>query len=163
MPVNDTGRKYFTDVVKGVNTFENTNAMQFNFASITPAIAATTVQPMGIPLIYNGTAGAWQIAADTNIGEIGSTGSGLPNDGSVAIIVGTAFGAGFNNRDVDLATEDVTVFFRGANNAGVVRDGIDYTGATISAPNQAIYEEALEKAGIMVIDNAEVVSPTYTS
>jgi len=163
MPVNDTGRKYFTDVVKGVNTFENSNAMQYNFTTITPAIAATTVEPMGIPLIYNETAGEWQIVADTNIAELGGSGSGLPNDGFVAIIVGTAFGAGFNNKDVDLATEDVTVLFRGANNTGVVRDGIDFTLATLSAPNQANYEKALEAVGIMVIDNAEVVSPTYTS
>lgn len=167
MPVLDTQRKYFSDVVKGVNTPDNSNAMQFNYEGITVTFP-TTVDPIGIPVVWNDTNTAWEIYGDANAAEIAAAitanSSTLPNKAPIAIVVGGPLGAGISPVDIDFtAGEDVTALFRGANNAGVVRDGIDYSQSVASGANQTAFEEQLEKQGIMVIDNAQVVTPTYTS
>ncbi len=167
MPVNDTARKYLTDVVKGLNTFDNSNAMQFNLASIT-VTSANTVETIGIPVVWDTSAATFTIFDDTSAGEIAaglSAGdSPLPGGAVTAVLVGTKNGLGFNASNVDYTAGVVaTALHRGANNAGVVRDGIDYGTAATSAPNQALFEAQLEVQGIMVIDSAETISPTYTS
>ena len=179
MPVNDTQRKYVSDVVKGLNTFGNQNAMEFNVASISltnanaagvGTIPTADVEPVAVPVIFDSANDQWVIFndADADIAAaITADDSTLPNKAPVALVVGNKFGLGFNPEDVTLDAdgEPVTVLFRGANNAGVVRAGIDYAagGVTTSPANQTAFEEQLEKQGIMVIDSAEVVTPTYTS
>ena len=59
MPVNDTARKYLTDVVKGANTFENTNAMQYNFDTVT-VTSAFTVETIGIPVVWDTSAATFR-------------------------------------------------------------------------------------------------------
>ena len=116
-----------------------------------------TLLPLPFVIYTDATAG--EIALAKAAGD-----SPLPGGAVVAVLVGTAIGLGFNPADVDYtAGVAATAFHRGANNAGVVRSGIDYTTAATSAPNQAAFEVELEAQGIMVIDNAEVISPTYTS
>lgn len=167
MPVNDTARAYLTDVVKGVNPFVNANGMQYNYDSLT-VTSAFTVPLIGIPVVWDTSAGTFVIYTDATSGEIvlglAAGDSPLPGGAVVAVLVGNAFGAGFNPADIDFTSGEVaTAFHRGANNAGVVRAGLIYTTAATSAPNQVLFEDQLEAQGIMVIDNAEVVSPTYTS
>lgn len=167
MPVIDTARKYLTDVVAGANTADNSNAMQFNYDSVT-VTSAFTVETVGIPVVWDTSAATFVIYTDATAGEIAlakaAGDSPLPGGGVVAVLVGTAVGLGFNAADVDYtAGVAATAFHRGANNAGVKRAGIDYTTAATSAGNQSAFEAELEAQGIMVIDNAEVISPTYTS
>ena len=167
MPVNGTQRGYFTDVVKGVNTEDNNNAMQFNYGSAT-VTSAYTVPTLAIPVVWDTSGATFVVYTDATAAELalGVTADDSPLAGKsvVALIVGNSAGAGFNPADVDFtAGVAATVLHRGANNAGVVRDEIIYTTAATSAGNQTAFEEQLEKQGIMVIDSADVVSPTYTS
>ena len=82
-------------------------------------------------------------------------------------MVGSAFGVGINKRDVTLDAdgENLTVIFRGANNAGIKSNGIAWTagGVTTSGANQTAFLEQLEKQGLVIVDNATVVTPVYTS
>jgi hypothetical protein len=167
MPVNDTARKYLSDVVKGANTHDNSNAMQFNYGSLT-VTSAFTVETLGIPVVWDTSGATFVVYTDATAAELalGITAgdSPLPGGAVVAVLVGTAFGLGFNSADVDYTAGVVaTAFHRGANNAGVVRSGIDYLTAATSGGNQTIFEDQLEAQGIMVIDNADAISPTYTS
>lgn len=167
MPVNDTQRKYVTDVVKGLNTFDNSNAMQYNLASATITQAAT-LDNVGIPVVWDTSTATFVVYTDTTAGEIAlaiaAGDSPLAGGSVVAVMVGNALGFGFNPEDIDYtAGVAATVLHRGANNAGVVRSGLDYSTAATSAANQLAFEAQLEVQGIMVIDNATVISPTYTS
>ena len=168
MPVNDTARKYLSDVVKGANTFENANAMQFNYDNVT-VTSAFTVEVIGIPVVWDTSATTFVIYTDATAAELAlavtADDSPLPGGGVIAVLVGDGqFGAGFNRADINFTAGALaTAFHRGANNAGVVRSGIDYTTATTSGANQTIFENRLEVQGIMVIDNATVISPTFTS
>lgn len=167
MPVNDTARKYLSDVVKGANPFDNTNAMQFNYDTV-EVTSAFTVETIGIPVVWDTAGGTFVIYTDATAAALAAAitagDSPLPGGAVVAVLVGTPNGLGFNAADVDYtAGVDAVAFHRGANNAGVVKEGIDYTTAATSAGNQAAFEAQLEAQGIMVIDNAEVITPSYTA
>ncbi len=186
MPVNDAQRKYFTDVVKGFNGFNNSNAMQYNFATIAltdatnngaGTVATPSVEPIGIAVVWNTASTEWVIYNDLDLIAGASADSNLPDGSPIAVVVGNEFGIGFNpeNITVDADGENMTVFFRGANNAGIVKNpdeatpatyqSIDFVagGVTTSVANINAFYAQLEKQGIMVIDNAEVVTPTFTS
>lgn len=189
MPIVNTQRKYVSEVVTGRNPSDNTNAMEFNVAQIqltnandannaSPGTLSTsTIDVIGTPVIFAldnaGTAGSWVVYNDNDgatelAASLAATTvkSGLANNAKVGVIVGsTTYGQ--NDADVvlDANGETVTVMFRGANNAGVLQSGIEYTagGVSTSAGNQTAFEEQLEIQGIMVVESAETVSPTYTS
>lgn len=198
MPITvvSTQRKFLSDVVKGVNTFDNANAMQFNFGGIkltnldgsaAPITVTSDVEPIGLAVVFDAADG-WTLLNNVSVANVGSTTSDLPNGASVAVIVGNKFGAGFNPEDVTLVaapSADNTVgLFRGANNTGIVKNADDTTPATYTsidwtfggnltidtnavvtevsaATIQAFYDQ-LEVQGIMVIDNAEVITPSFT-
>lgn len=168
MPVNSTARKYLSDVVKGANTFDNANAMQFNYDAVT-VTSAFTVEVIGIPVVWDTSAGVFVIYTDATFAElalaIAAGDSPLPGGAVIAVLVGDGqFGVGFNSADINFTSgASAVALHRGANNAGVVRSGLDYSTATTSAGNQATFEAQLETQGVMVIDNATVISPTFTS
>ena len=189
MPVVNTQRKYVSEVVTGRNPSENTNAMEFNVATIqltnvndadnaSPGTLTTSaIDVIGTPVIFAldnaGTAGSWVVYNDNDgatelAASLAATTvkSGLANNAKLGVVVGsTTYGK--NDADVTLDDdgETVTVLFRGSNNTGVLQAGIDYTagGVSTSAGNQTAFEEQLEIQGIMVVESAEAVSPTYTS
>ena len=141
-------------------------------------LASPALEPIGIPVIWaldnGGANGKWVVFND-NDADIAAAiavqgtvnASTLPDESPIGVVVGGALGLGFNNSDVtvDADGETVTVFFRGANNAGVIRNGIDYTagGVTTSAANQLAFEKQLQRQGIVVVDLAEVITPSFTS
>lgn len=189
MPTINTGRNYVSDVVTGINTAENSNAMQYNFATIqltnindannaSPgALTTSTLDVMGIPVLFAldnaGTAGEWVVFNDEDgatelAASLAATAvkSGLPGNIKLGVIVGsTTYGR--NDEDVTLDTggETTTIMFRGANNCGVLQSGINYTagGVTTSAGNQTAFEEQLEIQGIMVKAAAATDTPSYTA
>lgn len=189
MPTLANARKYLSDVLTGINPSDNTNAMQFNIGSVeltnindadnvSPSTVTTaTFDCIGVPVIFAldnaGTAGSWVVYNDNDgatelAASIAATSvkSGLPGNIKAAVVVGLEqYGKNDADLTVDADGETVTVLFRGANNAGVLQAGIDYTaaGETVSAGNQAAFEEQLEKQGIMVIAAATSVTPSYTS
>ena len=101
----------------------------------------------------------WTARKAYSMDSVGTT--PLKNKSRVAVTVGSALGVGFNSSDTTLSATpaNMTVLFRG--DAAIAVEGIDF-GAVVSA-DQAEFLSALEDVGITVVDNAEVVSPTFTS
>lgn len=167
MPVTDTQRSYFTDLVKGVQISDNANAMQYIYGSAT-ITEAVTADPLGIPVVWNDTDGAYEIYNTASSGQIAAaiTAGSAPLGGGksvVAVVVGNGMGAGLNPADIDFtAGADVTVLHRGEGSVGVVVEGINFTvaGATSQA-NIDLFTAQLEAQGIMVIETAEVIDPSY--
>jgi hypothetical protein len=59
MPILGTERKTYTDFVKGVSTFENEVAADYNFARV-GVKGSTAIEPLGIPLVWNNTDSAFK-------------------------------------------------------------------------------------------------------
>ncbi len=159
MPVNSTGRKYLTDLLKGRDSFNTDNAVRFEF-STQVVTGAGPVDNIGIPVIWNNASGYFEPYVAQDIPTVISTGgSPLPGGNVVALTVGSAFGLGHNKEDTDIsvADTDMTLLFRGPS--AVVNEGIIWGAA--AAPAQDAFRAQLEVQDITFIDNAEVVSPTY--
>jgi hypothetical protein len=161
MPVNATGRKYLTDLLKGVSTFHDDTHIRFNYATVTLGGTATDVDPIGTPVIWVDANSQFEIYVAQDIAATITTGgSPLPDGSVIALTVGDEFGVGFNKHDLDLNDDpDATVLFRG--DAGVVDEGIEW--GTADATAQAAFWAQLEKQRITRVANAEVVTPAYTS
>lgn len=189
MPVNSTARKFVSEVVTGINTADNANAMQYNLATVqltnandannaSPGTVGTaTLDVIGTPVLFAldnaGTAGSWVIFNDNDgstelAASLAATTvkSGLPGNVKLGVIVGTTH-YGKNDADVTLDAdgETVTILFRGANNCGVLQGGLNYTagGVSVSANNQTAFEEQLEIQGVQVITSATSDTPNYTA
>lgn len=159
MPVNSTGRKYLTDLLKGRDSFNTDNAVRYEFDTQV-VTGAGAVDNIGIPVIWNDGSGYFEPYVAQDIAAAISTGGSPLADGSViALTVGSAFGLGHNKEDTDISVADteMTLLFRGPS--AVVNEGVVWGAA--AAPAQALFVAQLEAQGITFIDNAEVVSPTY--
>lgn len=179
MPLNDSQRIYVSEVVKGVRNFDNTNGFKYELSTITLTnannanagdITTASVEPIGVPVIYDSVNDQWVIYNDNDAdiaGAITADDSTLPNRAPIAIVVGNEFGFGFNpdNVTLDADGEDVTALYRGTGEVAVVRSGIQWTagGVTTSTANQDAFVEQLEKQGIAVLANATVVVPQFES
>jgi hypothetical protein len=161
MPVNATGRKYLTDLLKGVSTFHEDTAIRFNYATVTLGGAATDVDPIGTPVIWVDGNSQFEVYVAQDIdAAITTGGSPLPDGSVIALTVGDEFGVGFNKHDLDLTTDPLaTVLFRG--DAGIVNEGIEW--GLAAAPAQALFLAQLENQRITTVPNGEVVTPAYTS
>ncbi len=155
MPVNGISRKYYTDLVKGIETASEDTAIQFNFATV-GVVGSGAVDNVGIPLIWNGTNFEVYVAQD--IAAV--TGSPLPAGNPVCLSVGSATGL-FNKADTVLSGTPVNMTALHAGKAGVVNDGIIWGAATVG--DQDEFRLQLETQGIYFVENAEAVSPAYTS
>lgn len=160
MPVNAVGRKYLTDLVKGLDSFHEDTFIRYNYATVT-LDGTGEIDPIGTPFIWNDTTTEWEVYVAQDIAAaITAGGSPLPDGSVIALTVGDEFGAGFNKHDLDLTTSPVaTVLFRGP--AGIVDAGIEWGAA--AAPAQEAFLAQLEVQHITTIENAEVVEPAYTS
>ena len=89
------------------------------------------------------------------------TNSTLTNKSRIAVTVGDLFGLGFNKKDTALSATpaNMTAIFRG--DAALINDGMIW--GSVAAADQAEFLTALEEYGITTIDNAEAVTPTFTS
>ena len=89
----------------------------------------------------------------------GTASSGLPDNTTIAISVGTAEGVGFNVADVTLSATAVTLtaLYRGP--AGISNSGIVWD--TFPAGNQAEVLVQLEKQGLALVVDSTVVVPSF--
>ena len=160
MPVNATGRKILSDLVKAMDDLSSKTAVQFNTATITVG-GTGSIDNIGIPVIWVDGNSRFEVYVAQNIATAIATGNSPLKDGSViAMVVGSALGTGLNKADTDISTDtEVTALFRG--DAAIVDEGIDWGSANGTA--QGLFLDQLELQRITTIDNAEVVSPTYTS
>ncbi len=161
MPVNSTGRKYLTDFLKGVSTFHEDTATRFNFDTVDVG-GTLTVDNIGVPMIWVNGNSQFEVFIAQDIATAIATGGSPLKDGSViGFTVGQAAGVGFNKADTDLSVADtqMTLLYRG--DASVVNDGIEW--GTAAAPAQALFLAQMEAQRVTTIDNAEVVTPAYTS
>jgi hypothetical protein len=85
----------------------------------------------------------------------------LNNKARIAVTVGDLFGVGFNKQDTALSATPVnmTVIYRGE--AALINEGFIW--GSVAAADQAEFLSALEDVRITTIDNATVVTPTFTS
>lgn len=85
--------------------------------------------------------------------------SPLPNQESLAIMVGAAPGIGFNKEDITLTStsQKVTVLYRG--HASIKDAGI--TWGAIAAADQTEVKAAFERNGIKIVTNATAVDPKF--
>lgn len=155
MPLLGTERKTYTDFVKGVSTFENEVAADYNFARV-DCIGSADIEPMGIPMVWSAADDAFEVFVDQTIP---TTDSALPNGSPVCFVVGQVEGRGVNKADVTLSAtaQELTVLYRGG--AVVSKDGIEW--GTAAAPAQAAFLLQVEKQGIAVIESATAASPAY--
>lgn len=160
MPVNATARKFLTDLLKATDTFSEETAVRFNFDTITVE-GTGTIAPIGTPVIWDNASGKFEVYVAQVIATVITTGGSPLKDGSViGLLVGDAFGVGFNKADLDLTGDaTATVLYRG--DAAILNEGIEW--GSVSAPNQALFLAQLEAQRITTISNATVVTPVYTS
>jgi hypothetical protein len=155
MPILGTERKTYTDFVKGVSTFENEVAADYNFARV-GVKGSTVIQPLAIPLVWNNADSAFEVyVAQT----IPTDDSSLPNGSPVCFVVGQKEGRGVNKADVTLSgtAQDLTVLFRGQ--AVVSKDEIVWGAADTGA--KAAFLMAVEKQDIAAIESADAADPRY--
>lgn len=91
----------------------------------------------------------------------GASTSPLKNKSRICVTVGSEFGVGFNKNDRVLSATPMnfTVIYRGQ--ATLINEG--FLWGTVAAEDQAEFLSALEDLNITTIDNATVVTPTFTS
>ena len=167
MPTLYKERKMVSDYVGG---FTDVHGTQFSCARVTVVAPSTiTVDPIGFPVMWNGTAFKLFVTGD-DIAAI-TTDSTLPDGSPVGVIVGSKAGFGENVEDVTFGTggEEFTVMFRGPGS--VKADEIDYTHADVAgntlgeadAGEKGEFLIQLEKQGIAGLSTAAVVTPTYVT
>jgi hypothetical protein len=157
MTVISTGRKYESDLVKGLDRYQEESATNVNFKSVTVG-GTGSYESIGLPVIWNGTDFELYDAQDI-AAAIALASSPLDGNRVLAVTVGDEHGRGFNKDDVDLSTDPtMTVLYNGK--ASITTNGIEgWAGVT----NKTAFQVELEKQGFTFVDNAEVVTPTYTS
>lgn len=158
MPVNGTGRKYLSDLLKGTDDFHYDSAVRFNYDTVDVG-GTGEVDNIGIPLIWVNGNSRFEVYVAQDITAV--TGSPLPGGRPICIGVGDALGLGRNREDTDLsvAGTQMTVLFRG--DAAVVESGMIW--GTANTTNQAEFRAQMEVQGVTFIDNGTAVTPAYTS
>ena len=161
MPVNATERKYLSELIKGVSTFDDDNATNFHYQGATVGGSAT-IDNIGTPVIWNNSASRFEVYVAQNISTAISTGGSPLKDGSViGVVVGDAFGVGFNKKDTDLSEGDVTLTLLYRGDASVISEGFEWGSANAGA--QEAFLAQLEAQRITTVTNATVVTPSFTS
>lgn len=158
MPVNSVGRPIESDLIKGLGEYQEMSTSNVYFKTISVGLAGE-VDNIGLPVIWDDTAGEFRLYVAQNIATAKATGtSPLAGTRVLALTVGNKFGRGYNNEDTDATVAaDFTAIFRG--NASIVNEGIQWGSA--AAPAQALFLKELEDQLFTVVPNADVVSPTY--
>lgn len=158
MPVLDSGREMFSNLVKGVSTIEREMFLNYHYVRVMVE-GTTTISPIGTPLVWDATAAAFVVYVAQDLALV-TAASSLPNGSPVCITVGTREGYGFNRADVLLNNTtgvEMTVLYRGP--AQIVNDAIKW--GTATAGDQAEFIAALEDQDISVVDAAEIVDPSF--
>ena len=160
MPVVGSSRKKISELLLNTSTFDDEFGLNYHLATVGVEAASNTDEvPIGIPLVYDGTAGAFVRYLAQDISAV--TSSSLPDDSPICIAVGAKEGLGFNKEDVTLSTTatNLTVIFRGP--AGLLNEGIDWGSAT--GPNQIEFRTQMEKQGLSIQTRATAVTPSFVS
>lgn len=165
MPVIGNSRKQYSEFVKQTGHMETDGAGNFYFARTDVQSigggADETVEPIGIPVIWNNTDGQFeQYDGTITVAAALANDSVLPDGAVCGFIVGPAAGKGLNEEDVVLtaAGTEVTVLFRG--DAFIVDKGITWH-AGADAGEQALFLKQIEKQDIAVQVNADEVDPYF--
>ena len=158
MPVNATGRKIQSDLIKGVMSFEGDTKTNFNYDTVTVG-GTGSIDNIGIPVIFVDGNTRFEVYVAQNIATAISTGnSPLPDGSVIGLLVGSAAGLGNNAADTDISSDiSMTILYRG--DATIVDAGIDWGSA--GSPAQVLFLAQLEAQRITTIENATVVTPTY--
>jgi hypothetical protein len=159
MPVIESGRRHYSEVVKATSKIESEGAGNYHYARITvDAAADVSIDPVGYPVIWNDTDDAWNLFESQ---AVPTEDTNLPNGAPVAVAVGPAQGKGVNKEDVLIDGTDggvLTVLFRGE--AIINPDEVQWH-ANTTAGQKASFILALEKQGIAMQASATDVTPAF--
>ena len=167
MPVIGNSRKHYSELVKQTSKIEYEGAGNYHYARVSVGTigggADVDVDPVGTPVIWDDAQGLF-VEYDGSITVATAAGqtSSLPDGSPVAFIVGPKEGKGLNEEDLTLtvAGTEATVIFRGE--AICANKGITWN-AGADAAEQAAFLLQIEKQGIAMIANSDVVDPTFVS
>lgn len=159
MPVVATERKFLSDLIKGVSSYEDETKTNFHYASVTVGGSAT-VDCIGTPVVWVTANGRFEPYVAQTIATVAGTDSPLKGGAKVALLVGDYNGMGFNKADVDLSAGDATMTVLHRGDVTVVNEGIEWDAGS-NAAVQAAFLAELEAQRITTIDNATVVTPSY--
>lgn len=161
-----TDRKIYSNYINGNK--EDRTSSSFARVTLKHADADVTVDPLGLPVISD-SAGAFVFYENgSDISAV--TASTLPDGSPVAIVVGTAEGAGMHDDlTVTAAGVEVTVMFRdGTAQFGNIdwtvetTAGVAATGVTAAlTTKQAEFTLQLEKQRVVELESATTVTPKF--
>lgn len=148
------GRKHYSEVVAGTGTLESNRMVDYYFSTV-EVTGSGAVEPVGVPLVWNGDEFEVYLAQDISA----AAESTLPTGAKVAVAVGGKAGLGDNVEDITLSgtASKMTAYFRGE--ASLLESGIDFGAAT--APNIAEFKLALEKQGASFATECGPVATAY--
>ncbi len=161
----DTSRTVLTDVVAGTGAFADEIGVDKNYAAIPVSRASDeTLDVLGLVVIWDNVEASFRAFNDANATIAETTfRSDLPTGSELAVVVSaTDYNLGGNEADVTLGTTDTNLMALYRGDAAVKFDGLVFDGTT-SAANKLVARKALERAGIVVVDNADVNATSHLS
>lgn len=137
-------RKDVGEVVIDAIKIERDRGLTYQLATVEVGAASEAdVQPMGLPVVWNNTAGYFEVFIDQDISAV--TGSPLDDESPCAIVVGDNRGFGFNNEDMTIGTTPVkmTAIYNGIGGVTVNYEGVDF--GTALAADVAAFKVQMAK------------------
>lgn len=156
--VND-GRKILSEVIAAADYDWEMGIEWLTTAIPVVAASATVEEPMGIPVVYNGTNFERYVAQDIDAASAYTAADG--STFKVAIIVGDHAGVGHNQEDVTLDTTAITLTALYKGKASVMYSGVDFGAA--NAGDIAEFKTAMATADVRIAPEAATVVPTYNA
>lgn len=156
----ETYRKRLSEVIAAQDNLLAETGVEWQTGAIPVVAASATVEePMGIPVVFNGTNFERYLAQD-----IAAATAYTAEDGAsykVAIVVGDYQGIGYNHEDVTLNTTPITLTALHTGDAAVYYSGVDFGAAT--AGDIAEFKAAMASQGVRAVKEAPTVDPTYNA
>lgn len=156
----NTYRKRLSEVVAAKTNDLDETGFEWKTGAV-PVVAgsATVEEPMGIPVVFNGTNFERYVAQDIAAATAYTAADGASY--KVAIIVGDHQGVGYNHEDVTLNVTATTLTALHSGDAAVLYSGVDF-GAAV-AGDIAEFKAAMASQGVRIAAEAATVDPTYNA
>ena len=156
--INPLRRKFLSELVASTDTFGDNNMVDFHRETVQLTGTATDVDPIGTPIVWDGTSRFVVYTAEGQITTAkAADNTPLKGGAVVAVLVGDKFSYGFNKADLDLTTDPyATALFNGEY---VLKEaGMEWGG--IAAAEQEAFKLELATKRISFIEAAEQIEPS---
>lgn len=156
---NAVTRFNFSDLVKSTDSASTSN-FSFALGSVRTSSGSLVAAAPGTVVIWDNALTAFRPVANND--TIPAQASTLPDGAPVAIVAGTAAGAGIMPSDVTFTTtpQSVTLLYRGAGKTEVYADAFLYDVSVLTATRNLIRTQ-LERQGVEVSNASATVVHTW--